>query len=180
MKELFEAFGAMVPVFTLKEVGPAPWGVIGSNVSDYEEGVMKLFPENADKVAEDTKERIKETTGKDVEVIIFGDGAYKDPDTGIYELADPHPAIGVSSGLRQTVLRTGVKLKLLVDTLSRQGYSKEEIETILKKKKDELPTESMGTTPRSITSLVASLADLVTGSADAGTPIVLVRGFEYQ
>ncbi len=179
LKELFEAFGAMVPVFTLKEIGPEPWGIIGSNVSDYEEGVMKLFPANADQVAEDIKEKIKETTEKNVEVIIFGDGAYKDPDTGIYELADPHPAIGVSSGLRQTMLRTGVKLKLLVDTLSRQGYSKDEIEAILKKKKEEPPTDSMGTTPRSITSLVASLADLVTGSADAGTPIVLVRGFEY-
>lgn len=178
LQELFEAFGAMVPVITLKDVGPEPWGIIGSNVSEYEEGVMKLLPENADATADSIKDTIKAETGKSVEVIIFGDGAYKDPDTGIYELADPHPAIGVSSGLKETVLRTGTKLKLQVDTLSRQGYSREEIKEIIEEKQDDKAADSIGTTPRSITSLVASLADLVTGSADAGTPIVLVRGFK--
>lgn len=180
LHELFASFGAMVPVITLKDIGPAPWGVIGSNVSDFEKGVLKLLPEDADATAECIKNEIKKTSGADVEVVIFGDGAYKDPDTGIYELADPYPAIGVSSGLCNAALRTGTKLKLQVDTLHNQGYSREDIEEIIKSKAGSIGTESLGTTPRSITSIVASLADLVAGSADAGTPVVLVRGFKYS
>ena len=143
---------------------------------------MKLLPEDASGAADRIKDRIKEKTGKSVEVLIFGDGAYKDPDTGIYELADPHPAIGVSEGLRQAALRTGSKLKLQVDTLHSQGYSREEIAAILAQKDDKgekVAQESLGTTPRSVTSILGTLADLVAGSADAGTPIVLIRGFEY-
>jgi hypothetical protein len=179
LKELFASFGAMVPVTTLKDIGPGPWGVIGSNVSDFEKGVLKLLPGDADDTADQIKAKIKGESGKDVEVVIFGDGAYKDPDTGIYELADPYPAIGISSGLKTAALRTGTKLKLQVDTLHHKGYSREEIEEMLKNKSDKIATESLGTTPRSVTSIVATLADLVAGSADAGTPIVLVRGFKY-
>jgi len=179
LRELFLSFGALVPVITIQEVGPGPWGVIGSNVSDFRGGVLKLLPEDADGTAEQIKAKIKEATGKLAEVLIFGDGAYKDPDTGIYELADPHPAIGASAGLRRAGLRTGAKLKLQIDTLYRQGYSREEIAAFLAAKQGELSQESLGTTPRSATSIIGSLADLVTGSADAGTPIVLVRGFEY-
>ncbi|NLK01240.1 MAG: F420-0--gamma-glutamyl ligase [Clostridia bacterium] len=180
LRELFHSFGAMVPVTTIREIGPEPWGLIGSNVSDYEEGVLKLLPEDANETAEDIKRKIYEETGKDVEILIFGDGAYKDPDTGIYELADPHPAVGVSSGLKNAGLRTGTKLKLLVDTLHRQGYSREEIIEYMEKRKGETAAESLGTTPRSATSIIATLADLVAGSADAGTPIVLVRGFNLS
>jgi F420-0:gamma-glutamyl ligase len=178
--ELFASFGAMVPVMTLKEVGEPPWGVIGSNVSDFEKGILKLLPENADATAERIKVEIKKASGVDVEVVIFGDGAYKDPDTGIFELADPHPAIGVSAGLKAASLRTGTKLKLQVDTLHNQGYSREDIEKIIKSKAGAIGSESLGTTPRSVTSIVASLADLVAGSADAGTPVVLVKGFKYN
>ena len=138
------------------------------------------MPGDADDTAENIKAKIKELSDKDVEVLIFGDGAYKDPDTGIYELADPYPAIGASSGLRRASLRTGTKLKLQLDTLHNQGYTREQIEQILKDKQDKVTTESLGTTPRSVTSIVATLADLVAGSADAGTPIVLVRGFNYS
>jgi len=180
LKELFESFGAMVPVTTLKDIGPGPWGVIGSNVSDFEKGVLKLLPGDADDTAESIKAKIKSASGKDVEVLIFGDGAYKDPDTGIYEMADPYPAIGISSGLKSASLRTGTKLKLQVDTLHNKGYSREQIEQMLQNKKDKVTRESLGTTPRSVTSIVATLADLVAGSADAGTPIVLVRGFKYS
>ncbi|MGB4503873.1 MAG: coenzyme F420-0:L-glutamate ligase, partial [Syntrophaceticus sp.] len=180
LRELFLSFGAMVPVITIQDIGPEPWGVIGSNVSDFEGGVLKLLPEDADHTAEKTKEKIKEATGKSVEVLIFGDGAYKDPDTGIYELADPHPAIGVSSGLKSAGLRSGSKLKLVVDTLYRKGYSKEEIIDYLDNKQGEKVEENLGTTPRSATSIIGTLADLVAGSADAGTPIVLVRGFKYE
>jgi len=180
LRELFESFGAMVPVTTLKDIGHEPWGVIGSNVSDFEKGVLKLLPGDADDTAENIKAKIKEVCGKDVEVLIFGDGAYKDPDTGIFELADPYPAIGVSSGLKSVSLRTGTKLKLQVDTLHNKGYSREQIEQMIKNHQDKVTKESLGTTPRSVTSIVATLADLVAGSADAGTPIVLVRGFKYS
>jgi F420-0:gamma-glutamyl ligase len=180
LRELFVSFGAMVPVITIQDIGPEPWGVIGSNVSDFEGGVLKLLPEDADDTAEKIREMIKEETGKSVDVLIFGDGAYKDPDTGIYELADPHPAIGVSSGLKSAGLRSGSKLKLVVDTLYRKGYSKEEIITYLENKEGEKVEENLGTTPRSATSIIGTLADLVAGSADAGTPIVLVRGFKYK
>ena len=179
LKELFESFGALVPVTTLKDIGPEPWGVIGSNVSDFEKGVLKLLPGDVDDTAESIKAKIKEVSGKDVEVLIFGDGAYKDPDTGIYEMADPYPAIGVSSGLKSASLRTGSKLKLKLDTLHNQGYTREQIEEMLNNNQDKATRETLGTTPRSVTSIVATLADLVAGSADAGTPIVLIRGFKY-
>ncbi|MDD4783258.1 MAG: coenzyme F420-0:L-glutamate ligase, partial [Syntrophaceticus sp.] len=179
----FQSFGAMVPVITIQDVGPEPWGVIGSNVSDFQEGVLKLLPEDPDGAAERIKEKIYDVSGKEVEVLIFGDGAYKDPDTGIYELADPHPAIGVSSGLKHAGMRSGIKLKLVADTLYRQGYSKEEIITMIEQKQqqqNDLVAEDLGTTPRSATSIIGTLADLVAGSADAGTPIVLVRGFKLN
>ena len=179
LKELFSSFGASVPVITIQDIGPGPWGAIGSNVSDFEKGILKLLPGDADVTADNIKEKIKQVTGKNVDVLIFGDGAYKDPDTGIYELADPYPAIGVSKGLRNAALRTGTKLKLQVDTLYNSGYSREEIENILKNKQDKITVENLGTTPRSVTSILATLSDLVAGSADAGTPIVLIRGFKY-
>ncbi len=176
-RELFQAFGGMVPIVSLKDIGPSPWGVIGSNVSDFDKGILKLLPEDADGTADVIKKQIKKDTGKIVETLIFGDGAYKDPDTGIYELADPHPAIGASENLRKAKLRTGSKLKLQVDTLYRKGYSREEITEKLKKPGEYPLQEDLGTTPRSVTSILGSLADLITGSADAGTPIVLIRGF---
>ncbi len=178
IKELFRSFGTKTPITGIGQIGPEPWGVIGSNVSDREEGILKLLPANADGVADRIKGKITEATGKEVEVLIFGDGAYMDPDTGIYELADPHPAIGSSEGLRQGSLRQGTKLKLQVETLFRQGYSRDEIAQIVREKNEDVTQESLGTTPRSVTSILGTLADLAAGSADAGTPIVLVRNFK--
>jgi len=174
-REMFQAFGAQVPVRTLDELGPPPWGVIGSNVSDYEGCLLKLLPENADATAEAIRTRVRETSGVDVEVVIFGDGAYKDPDTGIYELADPYPAIGATSGLKNGRLRTGKKLKLAVDTLSRKGHTREEIEEILQA--SEADEREVGTTPRRIVAIAATIADLIAGSADQATPIVVLKGF---
>lgn len=175
-RDLFLALGAKVPVKTLDELGPSPWGVIGSNVSDYEKGILKLLPEDADGTAEQIRKRILKDTGKDVEVLIFGDGAYKDPDTGIYELADPYPALGVSEGMRDLRLRTGKKLKLVVDSLYNKGYSREEIARLVAETREE--QSDLGTTPRRLVSIAATLADLLAGSADQGTPIVLVRGIK--
>ncbi len=179
LKDLFLSFGTQTPMVTIQEIGPEPWGVIGSNVSHNERGILKLLPDNADETADDIKAKILSETGKSVEVLIFGDGAYKDPDTGIYELADPHPAIGCSSGLRNASLRRGTKLKLQVETLFRGGHSREEIQRILDSGDDLVSRESLGTTPRSVTAILGTLADLAAGSADAGTPIVLVRNFSF-
>ena len=180
LRELFEAFGANVPVITIGDVGPGQWGVIGSNVSDFEEGLLKLLPGDPDAMANKIRDKIRKVSGKKAEVLIFGDGAYKDPDSGIYELADPHPTVGISDGLCGASLRTGVKLKLQVDTLYNQGYSREEIENFIKELPQEASPEELGTTPREMTSIIATLADLVTGSADLGTPIVLIRGFKFS
>ncbi len=176
LKELL-SFGTETPVTSIREIGPQPWGVIGSNASHMEKGIMKLLPDNADETADDVRHKIYRETGKSVEVLIFGDGAYKDPDSGIYELADPHPAIGCSAGLRRASLRRGTKLKLQVETLYRQGYSREDIEDLIDEGETDVGKESLGTTPRSVTSILGTLADLAAGSADAGTPIVLVKNF---
>lgn len=179
IKSLFESFGTRTPVATIKEIGPEPWGVIGSNVSHMERGILKLLPDNADQTADDIRNLIFRETGKSVDVLIFGDGAYRDPDSGIYELADPHPAIGCSEGLRKATLRGGTKLKLQVETLHRQGHSREEIRELLRKGGTSVSAESLGTTPRSVTAILGTLADLAAGSADAGTPIVVVKNFPY-
>jgi F420-0:gamma-glutamyl ligase len=178
LKNLFLSFGTKTPMLTVKDVGPGPWGVIGSNVSDLDAGILKLLPDNADDVCDTIRDRVREATGKDIEVLIFGDGAYKDPDTGIYELADPYPSIGCSIGLRKASLRQGTKLKLLVETMFRQGRSREDIARELASRAPS--RDSLGTTPRRITGILATMADLAAGSADAGTPIVLIRNFPYK
>ena len=121
--------------------------------------------------------------GKHTEVMINGDGAYKDPESGIYELADPVSCFGCTEGIRNRT-RIGVKTKYLMQKLYNEGKTKEEIERIIdeekrmvmeKNGKDDFSAQ--GTTPRKIENLVSSLADLVSGSGDANTPIVVVRGF---
>ncbi len=153
------------------------WGLLGSNLSSG--GKIKLAPRDGDKVAERIKDEILRQTGKSVEVIIYGDGAYKDPTSGIYELADPETFFGLTRGLMER-RRTGVKYKWLTDELLGKGISREEIEErieILKGQKHEIDSPFMeGTTPRRLADVVSSLADLVSGSADAGTPIILVKG----
>lgn len=154
------------------------WGLLGSNLSSGDK--LKLAPRQSDEFAADIQTRVKEGLGKDLEVIIYGDGAYRDPSTGIYELADPKPALGMTEGLRGKY-RKGLKYKYLVDTMWDQGIGIPEIEESLQAKKDEEfaldSFETEGTTPRKVEDLIASLADLVSGSADAGTPLILVKGF---
>ncbi|MGI6097279.1 MAG: coenzyme F420-0:L-glutamate ligase [Dethiobacteria bacterium] len=152
------------------------WGLLGSNMSAGEQ--LKLAPRNSDKVASDIQKAVKERIGKKVEVIIYGDGAYRDPTSGIYELADPRPAFGATKGLHR--FRKGFKYKYLADKYYANGSSAAEIEEMIAAKRrkavdDELDTE--GTTPRRMEDILASLADLVSGSADAGTPLVIVKGF---
>ena len=154
------------------------WGLLGSNMSSTER--LKLAPREADKFAVSVRERVKTKTGKEIEVIIYGDGAYKDPTTGIYELADPMPVFGATPGVRGR-LREGVKYKFIADRAIAEGKCPTEVEGIIDNLKGRTlcqgGLETEGTTPRRMEDIIASLADLISGSADAGTPIVLVKGF---
>lgn len=148
------------------------WGLLGSNMSSGDK--LKLAPRCSSCFAKDVQREIGEATGKEIEVLIYGDGAYKDPTTQIYELADPKPVFGATPGLAN-LLRVGFKYKYLVDYYHEQGQNIEEIEALLRNKCHQF--EAGGTTPRRLEDVIASLADLVSGSADAGTPVVLVKGF---
>jgi len=152
------------------------WGLLGSNMSSGNR--LKLAPREGDRYACDLQEQIKTKFGKEVEVVIYGDGAYKDPSSGIYELADPKPAFGVTPGIN-SVMRTGVKYKYLIDLHHEEGKPEEEIRSMVekasKREREINSIESEGTTPRRLEDVLASLADLVSGSADAGTPMVLVK-----
>ncbi len=154
------------------------WGLLGSNMSAGDK--LKLAPCNASEFATLVQGKIKENTNKQVEVIIYGDGAYKDPSTGIYELADPKPVFGSTAGFNG-VFREGVKYKYLVDMGYTEGKSEQEIQAVLIQKQQEIfeqdQMETEGTTPRRMEDVIASLADLVSGSADAGTPVIVVKGF---
>lgn len=154
------------------------WGLLGSNISSGDK--LKLAPREADLVAQQLQVRVEQELGKNIEVIVYGDGAYRDPSTGIYELADPQPAFGLTEGLRGKY-REGLKYKYLVDKMLDEGVKLEAIEGKLEEKKKENfqrnSVETEGTTPRKAEDLIASLADLVSGSADAGTPLILVKGF---
>jgi len=154
------------------------WGLLGSNMSAGDK--LKLAPQNADGFAKDLQQQVLAATGKQVEVLVYGDGAYKDPSTGIYELADPMPVFGKTDGFHGR-FREGIKYKYLADVCYEEGKSREEIEAALAEQNlAALPDDlelTEGTTPRRIEDVIASLADLVSGSADAGTPVIVVKGF---
>jgi len=154
------------------------WGLLGSNMSAGER--LKLAPRDGQKVVEELQAKVKSRLDIDLEVMIYGDGAYLDPSSGIYELADPRAAFAATKGL--DCYREGLKYKLLAD----QCYHEEqknaaEIEVIMAESiRCDLPADALakeGTTPRKMEDVLASLADLISGSADAGTPVVIVRGF---
>lgn len=151
------------------------WGLLGTNMDSYKK--VKLAPRESSEVAERIQSRVMKGIGKKVEVTIYGDGAYMDPSTKIYELADPVCSFGCTNGLKTR--RTGIKYKYFVGKLHSEGRQREEIETVIKNEKqktykiDDISME--GTTPRKMEDIVASLADLISGSADAGTPLVVVK-----
>ena len=154
------------------------WGLLGSNMSAGEK--LKLAPRNGSEFAAEVQAQVERSTGKHVEVIIYGDGAYKDPSTGIYELADPLPVLGATAGIAG-MMREGIKYKYVADVGLAQGKTAAEIEKELVQLKGknylQSDTEVEGTTPRKMGDVIASLADLISGSADAGTPLVIVKGF---
>lgn len=153
------------------------WGLLGSNMSSNKR--LKLAPREASGFALELQRSILVATGRHVEVLVYGDGAYKDPSTGIYELADPMPVFGATEGF-SGVYRDGIKYKFVADVCHGEGKSVAEIEAHLEEtcrqayKQGDMITE--GTTPRRVEDVIASLADLVSGSADAGTPVIVVKG----
>ena len=156
----------------------ADYGLLGSNKST--EDKVKLFPRDCKDLVEKIAANMKEKTGKNVEVMVYGDGAFKDPQGKIWELADPVVSPGSTDGLRGTP--NELKLKYLADNdfkdLSGDAL-KEAISNSIKEKDSDLVGNmaSQGTTPRQLTDLIGSLCDLTSGSGDKGTPIVLIQGY---
>ena len=156
----------------------AKYGLLGSNKST--EDTIKLFPNECKDLVLDIQKRIFDATNKQVEVMVYGDGAFKDPQGKIWELADPVVSPAFTDGLIGTP--NELKLKYLADNdfkdLSGEELKKAISESI-KAKQDNLVGNmaSQGTTPRQLTDLIGSLCDLTSGSGDKGTPVVLVQGY---
>lgn len=154
------------------------YGLLGSNRST--DDTLKLFPRTGKKIVYDIQRVLKEKTGKTIEVMVYGDGAFKDPVGKIWELADPVVSPAYTEGLEGTP--NEIKLKYLSD----QKYSNLKGEDLKNAIKEEIKNKesnlvgtmaTQGTTPRRLTDLIGSLCDLTSGSGDKGTPVVLVQGY---
>ncbi|OUQ75384.1 coenzyme F420-0:L-glutamate ligase [Flavonifractor sp. An100] len=185
-KRLLKAAGGE-RIFGLDEILNAPvngsgynetYGLLGSNKST--EDQVKLFPRDCQGLVEEIQKRLLEATGKHVEVMVYGDGAFKDPVGKIWELADPVVSPAYTPGLEGTP--NELKLKYLADNdfaqLSGEALA-QAIRDRIHKKDDNLVGQmvSEGTTPRRLTDLIGSLCDLTSGSGDKGTPIVHIQGY---
>ncbi|EFE28556.1 hypothetical protein HMPREF0389_00472 [Filifactor alocis ATCC 35896] len=156
----------------------ADYGLLGSNKSTEES--VKLFPRNANEFVTEVQNKIKDATGKTLEVLVYGDGAFKDPVGKIWELADPVVSPGYTKGLDGQP--NEIKLKYLADndfaSLKGEALKEAIVNSIQKKEKDlKGSMVTQGTTPRRLTDLIGSLCDLTSGSGDKGTPIVLIQGY---
>lgn len=185
-KRILQKSGA-TRVLDLSEIMNAPidgsgynanYGLYGSNIQSNDD--LKLLPRDCDKFVKEVQEEMFKRTGKKVEAYIFGDGAFKDPVGGIWELADPTTTPAATEGLKGTPEE--VKLKYIAS--AHKDKTPEEIEAIVaaekaarKEAKNISETSSLGTTPRQITDLISSLSDLTTGSGDRQTPVVLVQNY---
>lgn len=154
------------------------YGLLGSNKST--EDTIKLFPQECQDLVEDIQKEILNKTGKHVEVMVYGDGAFKDPQGKIWELADPVVSPAFTSGLVGTP--NELKLKYLADNEFKNLSGtelKEAISKSIKEKSGNLVGNmaSQGTTPRQLTDLIGSLCDLTSGSGDKGTPMILIQGY---
>ena len=185
-KRLLKAAGAR-RVFGLDDILSAPvdgsgynekYGLLGSNKST--ETTVKLFPRNCDQFVHQVQALMQEATGKRVEVLVYGDGAFRDPVGKIWELADPVVSPGFTEGLEGTP--NELKLKYLADNnfahLSGEAL-RQAIQEEIHKKDANLVGQmvSEGTTPRRLTDLIGSLCDLTSGSGDKGTPIIHIQGY---
>jgi len=177
-KDLFKAGGKWI--FSLDDILTEPvngsgynpeFGLLGANLA--REDSVKLFPRDSENTAYKIQEKLKKTFGKNIEVMVYGDGAYKDPQGEIWELCDPVVSPGYTKGLEGTP--NEVKLKYLVSKGSTEASVKKQI----KEKATDLVGKfaSQGTTPRKIVDLLGSLADLTSGSGDKGTPFVLIQNY---
>ena len=185
-KRILKAAGGQ-RVFGLDEIMTAPingsgcnerYGLLGSNKAT--EDQVKLFPRECQDLVEEIQTRFMELTGKHIEVMVYGDGAFKDPVGKIWELADPVVSPAYTAGLEGTP--NELKLKYLADNdfahLSGEALRDAIKEQIIKKDDDLVGNmASEGTTPRRLTDLIGSLCDLTSGSGDKGTPIVLIQGY---
>lgn len=155
------------------------YGLLGSNLAS--EDSVKLFPRNCQELVDSVQRRLKECTGKNIEVMVYGDGAFKDPVGKIWELADPVVSPGYTAGLAGTPCE--LKLKFLADEATRAGQDPKTVEadilTKIRQKQTGSVAEraSLGTTPRQLSDLLGSLCDLTSGSGDKGTPVVLIQGY---
>ncbi|MDR0319329.1 MAG: coenzyme F420-0:L-glutamate ligase [Rickettsiales bacterium] len=150
------------------------YGLLGSNMATT--GKLKLFPRDCKKLAEEIQRMVSDMFGVRIEVMVYGDGAFKDPVGKIWELADPVVSPGFTDGLAGTP--NEVKLKYQIDSMDAAGKSRADGEAAIKEMisaKDK--TQQLGTTPRQYTDLLGSLADLCSGSGDKGTPLVVVRNY---
>ena len=185
-KRLLKAAGAEI-VYGLDEILTEPvngsgynksYGLLGSNKATDDQ--VKLFPRECQTLVEDIQARLYKETGKLIEVMVYGDGAFKDPIGKIWELADPVVSPAYTAGLEGTP--SELKLKYLADN-DFADLSGEELKAAIKEKiheKDENLVGKMiseGTTPRRLTDLIGSLCDLTSGSGDKGTPIVYIQGY---
>lgn len=156
----------------------AKYGLLGSNKAT--ENTVKLFPEDCTALVEEIQKEIKAASGKTVEVMVYGDGAFKDPVGKIWELADPVVSPGYTKGLEG--MPNEVKLKYLADNefADLKGDELKAAVSDYIRQKDENLGDSMvaqGTTPRRLTDLIGSLCDLTSGSGDKGTPIIFIQGY---
>ena len=185
-KRILKAAGAEI-VLGLDEILNAPvngsgynenFGLLGSNKAS--EDKVKLFPRECQPIVDAIQQELYKATGKMIEVMVYGDGAFKDPVGKIWELADPVVAPAYTKGLEGTP--NELKLKYLADN-EFAGLSGEELKEAIKEKIQEKDQDlvgqmvSEGTTPRRLTDLIGSLCDLTSGSGDKGTPIVFVQGY---
>jgi hypothetical protein len=179
IKNELEKAGAKV-VKTLDEILNKPvnnsgfnkeYGLLGSNLAANDE--VKLFPRDCFELVNKIQTKIKERFNINLEVMIYGDGAFKDPQGGIWELADPVVSPGYTEGLKGTP--NELKLKYLASKVE----SEEKVKELIKSKNNNQTNnnDSLGTTPRQIVDLLGSLADLTSGSGDKGTPFVLIKNY---
>jgi hypothetical protein len=156
----------------------AEFGLLGANNATDES--VKLFPSDSNKIVRNIQAKVKEKTGKTIEAMVYGDGAFKDPVGEIWELADPVVSPGFTDGLAGTP--NEVKLKYLADN-DHADLSGADLEAAIKESIGEKDAQakdanaSLGTTPRQLTDLIGSLADLTSGSGDKGTPFVYIQGY---
>ena len=155
------------------------YGLLGSNKAT--EDTVKLFPQECQALVEEIQEKLLEKTGKHIEVMVYGDGAFKDPVGKIWELADPVVSPAYTPGLEGTP--NELKLKYLADN-DFAGLSGKALQDAIKEKIQQKDGSSLvgnmaaqGTTPRRLTDLIGSLCDLTSGSGDKGTPIVYIQGY---